>query len=104
MSTTTRHNHGTKLNTTTTISSTEGGAGNSAQATLLVNDPFVGDRPQQAGLGRPDVQWFKFTSVPVGGFPVFYRFSIYNGGQVPFTAVLGRRPDSRWRAVGPCHL
>ena len=76
---------GTKLNTTSAISSTEGGAGNSAQATLLVNDPFV-EIDLNKQVSADNVNWFKFVGVPVGD-AVSYRFSIYNGGQVPFTAV-----------------
>ena len=76
---------GTKLNTTNAISSTEGGAGNSAQATLLVNDPFV-EIDLNKQVSADNANWFKFVGAPAGD-PVFYRFSIYNGGQVPFTAI-----------------
>ena len=66
-----------------------------------MNDPFV-EIDLNKQVSADNVQWFKFAGVPVGG-PVFYRFSIYNGGQAP-SPPSRRRPDSRWRAVGPCHL
>ena len=76
---------GTKLNTTSAIGSTEGGSGIAAAATLLVSDPVaVIDLNKQ--VSADGVHWFKFVRVPVGD-PVFYRFSAYNGGEVPFTAI-----------------
>ena len=76
---------GTKLNTTSPISATESGAGNSAQATLLVDDPLV-EIALNNQVSADNMHWFKFVGVPVGD-PVFHRFSIYNGGQMPFNAV-----------------
>ncbi|MEO5857854.1 MAG: DUF11 domain-containing protein, partial [Pyrinomonadaceae bacterium] len=76
---------GSKNNTTSAISSTEGGSGNSATGTLIVNTPTaVIDLNKQ--ISTNGVDWFKFVGVPTGG-NVYYRFAVYNGGDIPFTGI-----------------
>jgi uncharacterized repeat protein (TIGR01451 family) len=77
---------GSKANTTSAITSTEGGAGNEALATLVVIDPVASiDLNEQ--VSSNGVDWFKFVGVPVGG-DVFYRFTVYNGGDLPLTGIV----------------
>ena len=67
------------------MTSTEGGVGNAATATLLVSDPVaVIDLNKQ--VSTDGTNWFKFVGVPAGS-PVYYRFSVYNGGDIPFTSI-----------------
>jgi uncharacterized repeat protein (TIGR01451 family) len=76
---------GSKVNSTSAVTSTEGGTGNAATATLVVSDPVaVIDLNKQ--VSSDGINWFKFVGVPVGG-PVYYRFSVYNGGDIPFTNI-----------------
>jgi uncharacterized repeat protein (TIGR01451 family) len=76
---------GSKINTTTAVTSTEGGTGNAAIATLVVSDPVVViDLNKQ--VSSDGINWFKFVGVPVGS-PVYYRFSVYNGGDIPLTSI-----------------
>jgi uncharacterized repeat protein (TIGR01451 family) len=76
---------GSKVNSTSAVTSTEGGTGNAATASLVVSDPVaVIDLNKQVSTNG--INWFKFVGVPVGG-PVYYRFSVYNGGDVPFTSI-----------------
>jgi uncharacterized repeat protein (TIGR01451 family) len=76
---------GSKVNSTSAVTSTEGGTGNAATATLVVSDAvaFIDLNKQVSSDG---INWFKFVGVPVGG-PVYYRFSVYNGGDIPFTSI-----------------
>ena len=81
---------GTKLNTTGAVTSTEGGPGNSASATLIVSSPLVNlDLNKQ--VSTDGVHWSKFTPVATGG-NVYYRFSLYNSGDVPFNALANDDP------------
>ncbi len=76
---------GSKNNVTSAIASTEGGSGNAASGTLIVNSPTaVIDLNKQ--ISTNGVDWFTFVGVPTGG-DVYYRFSIYNGGDLPFTGI-----------------
>ncbi len=76
---------GSKVNSTSAVTSTEGGDGNAATATLVVSDPVaVIDLNKQ--VSSDGINWFKFVGVPSGG-PVYYRFSVYNGGDIPFTSI-----------------
>jgi uncharacterized repeat protein (TIGR01451 family) len=76
---------GSKVNTTGAVTSVEGGSGSVATATLVVNDPVaVIDLNKQ--VSADGINWFKFVGVPVGA-AVYYRFSVYNGGDIPFTSI-----------------
>ena len=76
---------GSKINTTSAVTSIEGGDGNAATATLVVSDPIaVIDLNKQ--VSTDGINWFKFVGVPVDG-PVYYRFLVYNGGDIPFTSI-----------------
>ena len=76
---------GSHLNTTSAITSTEGGAGSVATATLLVNDPTASlDLNKQ--VSSDGVDWFKFVSVAPGDY-VYYRFAVYNGGDATMTDI-----------------
>jgi uncharacterized repeat protein (TIGR01451 family) len=76
---------GSLVNTTSAVTSIEGGDGDVATATLVVSDPVaVIDLNKQ--VSSDGVNWFKFVGVPVDG-AVYYRFSVYNGGDIPFTNI-----------------
>lgn len=76
---------GSKNNVTSTITSTEGGTGNPASGTLVVHTPTaVLDLNKQVSTNGDD--WFKFAGVPTGG-NIYYRFAVYNGGDLPFTGI-----------------
>ena len=76
---------GSKLNTTSTVSSTEGGAGAAATATLIVNAPTaVVDLNKH--VSTDGVNFSKFRAVAQGA-NVYYRFALYNGGDVPLTSL-----------------
>lgn len=76
---------GTKLNTTSAVSSTEGGSGAAATATLVVNAPTaVVDLNKQ--VSTDGVNFGKFRAVATGA-NVYYRFALYNGGDVPLTSL-----------------
>jgi uncharacterized repeat protein (TIGR01451 family) len=90
---------GTKVNTTSVITSSEGGPGTAATATLIVNDPVaVIDLNKQ--VSTDGVDWFKFVGVPAGD-DVYYRFSVYNGGDAQFTAVSVADPTLAGTATDP---
>ena len=76
---------GSHVNTTSAVTSTQGGSGPAATATLVVSDPVaVLDLNKQ--ISTDGTNWFKFVAVPVGA-DVYYRFTAYNGGDVPFTSI-----------------
>jgi uncharacterized repeat protein (TIGR01451 family) len=90
---------GTKLNTTSVINSTEGGSGNAASATLVVNNPTaVVDLNKQISIDG--VNWTKFTPIAAGG-SVYYRFTLYNGGDVPLTTLSVNDPTLAGTGVDP---
>jgi uncharacterized repeat protein (TIGR01451 family) len=76
---------GSLVNTTSTVTSAEAGVGNAASATLVVSDPAAVIELNKQ-ISTDGVNWFKFVGVPVGG-DLYYRFSVYNGGDVPFTSI-----------------
>ncbi|MEJ7848831.1 MAG: hypothetical protein WKF92_12160 [Pyrinomonadaceae bacterium] len=76
---------GSRVNTTSAVTSAEGGTGNVATATLVVNNKAaVIDLNKQ--VSSDGITWFRFVGVPVGG-NVYYRFTVYNGGDVPLTGI-----------------
>lgn len=90
---------GSKLNTTSVITSTEGGNGAAATATLVVNTAAaVLELNKQ--ISTDGVNWFKFVGVAVGA-NVYYRFTAYNGGDVPFSAISVSDPTLAGTAVDP---
>ncbi|MBI4882957.1 MAG: hypothetical protein HY826_02760, partial [Actinobacteria bacterium] len=90
---------GTKLNTTGAVTSAEGGDGNVATATLIVQDPIaIIDLNKQ--VSTDNTNWFKFASVPAGG-DVYYRFTVYNAGDTAFSAVSVSDPTLAATAVDP---
>jgi uncharacterized repeat protein (TIGR01451 family) len=90
---------GSKVNTTSVITSSEGGPGNAATATLIVNDPVaVIDLNKQ--VSADGVAWFKFVGVPAGD-DVYYRFSVYNGGDAQFTGMSVADPTLAGTATDP---
>ena len=74
---------GTKVNTTGNVTSTEGGAGGTATANLVVNDP-VKRLDLNKQISSDGVTWRKFVGVFTGD-DVYYRFSVYNAGDVAIT-------------------
>ncbi len=90
---------GTKLNTTSIISSTEGGNGAAATATLVVSTATaVLDLNKQ--ISKDGVNWFKFVGVAAGA-SVYYRFTAYNGGDVPFSAISVTDPTLTGTSTDP---
>ncbi len=90
---------GSKLNTTSVITSTEGGNGAAATATLVVsNAAAVLDLNKQ--ISKDGVNWFKFVGVAVGA-NVYYRFTAYNGGDVPFSAISVTDPTLAGTSADP---
>lgn len=77
---------GTKNNTTGIVTSTEGGNGNTASASLVVNDrnPSV-DLTKQISTTSTG-PWTAFVRVNVGT-PVYYRFKVYNSGDVALNPI-----------------
>ncbi len=90
---------GSKLNTTSVITSTEGGNGAAATATLVVNTATAAlDLTKQ--VSKDGVNWFKFVGVGIGA-NVYYRFTAYNGGDVPFSAISVTDPTLAGTASDP---
>lgn len=90
---------GSKVNTTSAITSTEGGNGTAATATLVVNSPAaVIDLTKQ--ISTDNANWYKFVGSPIGG-SLYYRFKVYNGGDVPFTAISVTDPTLAGTAADP---
>ena len=91
---------GTKNNTTTAVTSTEGGNGNTASASLVVADQVASlDLTKQVsttGAGP----WTTFVGVAAGS-NVYYRFKVYNSGDLPFTAISVSDPTLAGTAVDP---
>ena len=76
---------GSKVNTTNAVTSAQGGTGNVATATLNVNNKVAAiDLNKQ--VSSDGINWFKFVGVPVGG-NVYYKFMVYNGGDLPLTGI-----------------
>ncbi len=74
---------GTLVNTTGNVTSTEGGAGGTATATIEVTNPTKRlDLTKQ--ISADGTTWTKFLGVFVGD-DVFYRFTVYNAGDVAIT-------------------
>jgi uncharacterized repeat protein (TIGR01451 family) len=88
---------GTKNNTTSAVTSTEGGSGNAASATLIVSNPqpLIGLNKQ---ISTDGANWFKFVGVPLPG-DVYYRFTVSNDGETALNTVSVTDPD-----VTPCAL
>ena len=78
---------GTKNNTTSVITSTEGGNGNTASASLVVADLNGSiDLTKQISATGASGPWTNFVSVNTSS-SVWYRFKVYNSGTAPLTAV-----------------
>jgi|GEM_PF-6166023 len=77
---------GTWSSTTTAVTSTEGGNGNTASASLVVNDKTASlDLTKQVSTTGNE-PWTAFVGVAAGS-DVYYRFKVYNSGDLPFTAL-----------------
>jgi LPXTG-site transpeptidase (sortase) family protein len=82
---------GTKNNTTSVVTSTEGGNGNAASATLVVSDPqpLIGLNKQISTNG---LTWIKFVGL-VPPQDVYYRFTISNDGETTLNGISVADPD-----------
>jgi uncharacterized repeat protein (TIGR01451 family) len=90
---------GLKVNPTSTLNSTEGGVGNAATATLVVNTATaVVDINKQ--VSTDGVNWAKFAPVAIGG-NIFYRFALYNGGDLPLTSLTVSDPTLAGTPLDP---
>jgi len=77
---------GTKNNTTSAVTSTEAGNGNTASGSLVVNDQTASiDLTKQVSATGAD-PWTSFIGV-AAGFNVYYLFKVYNSGDLSFTAI-----------------
>lgn len=77
---------GTRNNTTNAVTSTEGGNGNTASATLVVNNQTASlDLTKQVAPADAE-PWTSFVGVAAGS-NVYYRFKVYNSGDLAFTAL-----------------
>jgi LPXTG-site transpeptidase (sortase) family protein len=70
---------GTKNNITSAISSTEGGSGNTASATMLVSDPqsLIGLLKQ---ISTDNTSWSKYIGI-IPTENIYYKFTITNDGE-----------------------
>lgn len=75
---------GTKNNITSVVSSTEGGNGNTASASLVVADQVPSLDLTKQTAATASGPWSTFIGVAVDG-DVYYRFKVYNSGDVNFT-------------------
>ena len=82
---------GTRINTTGVITSTEGGPGTTASATLEVANPTAALNLTKQ-VSTDGSTWRKFTGVSVGG-SVYYRFVLYNAGDLAITSTDVVDPD-----------
>src|SRR5262249_49076495 len=87
-------------NTTTAVTSTEGGNGNTASASLVVVDQTASiDLTKQVSTNGAE-PWTTFVAVATGG-NVYYRFKVYNSGDLPFTAISVTDPTLAGSSVDP---
>lgn len=90
---------GQKENTTDAVTSNEGGDGNTAAATLAVSDPqpLIGLNKQ---ISTDGTNWFKSVGiVPVQN--VYYRFTVYNDGEVTLEDIAVTDPDVNMAGCTP---
>ncbi|MBI3537647.1 MAG: DUF11 domain-containing protein, partial [Chloroflexi bacterium] len=91
---------GTKNNTTTAVTSTEGGNGNIASGSVVVNDQTASlDLTKQVSVAGID-PWTWFIGVATGS-NVYYRFKIYNSGDLQFTSLSVSDPTLASTSVDP---
>lgn len=91
---------GTKSNTTTAATSTEGGNGNTVSASLVVTNQTASiDLTKQVSATNAD-PWTKFIAVAEGG-NTYYRFKVYNSGDLAFTALSVSDPTLSGTSVDP---
>ncbi len=85
---------GEKLNTTSAVSSIEGGVGNTASAGLVVTNQVarIDLTKQVSDSNSSGSVWTQFLATEAGN-DVFYRFSVYNAGDVALTSISISDPD-----------
>jgi uncharacterized repeat protein (TIGR01451 family) len=92
---------GTKNNITSAVTSTEGGPGNTASATLVVSNPvpLIGLNKE---ISTDNTNWFKFVGVPLP-LPqnVYYRFTVSNEGETVLSTVSVTDPDVSMASCSP---
>jgi uncharacterized repeat protein (TIGR01451 family) len=76
---------GSKVNTTSTIASAEGGNGNASSATLIVSDPqpLIGLNKQ---ISTDNTNWVKYVGLIIHD-EVYYRFTVSNDGEVTLNTI-----------------
>jgi len=78
---------GSKINTTGNVTSSEGGDGNAATATLVVTDAQASvDLNEQVSTAPSGEPWLKSIAVATGE-QVYYRYVVYNAGDLPLSAL-----------------
>jgi uncharacterized repeat protein (TIGR01451 family) len=75
-----------------TVSSTNGGTGNTATASVLVRDPNAALAFRKQVAASPTGPWFSYQPVAIGA-SVYYRFTVENTGDVALTQVVVTDPS-----------
>jgi uncharacterized repeat protein (TIGR01451 family) len=92
---------GTKNNITSAVTSTEGGPGNTASATLEVSNPvpLIGLNKE---ISTDNTNWLKFVGIPLP-LPqnVYYRFTVSNEGETALSTVSVTDPDVNMAGCSP---
>ncbi len=91
---------GTYNNTSGSVSSTNGGTGNTASDSLTVNAPVPGISFLKQVSTSATGPWTSFVAVPVGG-SVYYKFTIENTGDVALSPISASDPTLASTAVDP---
>ena len=94
---------GSKDNVTGTVTSTEGGDGNTASASFFVKDPAPKiNLVKYIGLTNdPDGVWGKFLTITTLPTNVYYKFTVENIGDVELTSIKIWDPDSDFPSGTP---
>jgi LPXTG-site transpeptidase (sortase) family protein len=90
---------GTKNNTTSDISSTEGGNGTTASATLVVSDPqpLIGLLKQ---ISTDNAIWIKYVGL-VPTQDIYYKFTVTNDGETTLDNISVTDPDVNMGTCSP---
>lgn len=91
---------GTKVNTTSSVTSANGGMGNQASASVEVKDPSPGLSLRKQVSVSSTGPWVNYLAVPEGA-SVYYRFQVENTGDVDFTSFTVNDPTLAGTTADP---
>ncbi len=91
---------GTKNNVTTAVTSSEGGNGNTASGSLVVNDQTASIDLTKQVSATGSAPFTAFVDVAPGG-DVYYMFKVYNSGDLDFTGISVSDPTLASTSVDP---